>query len=63
MIKSLNFGAIFIFKSSTKPRKKNNVQNEMYSKKKIFLEKQKYKITKINKEKIIMPPNLQVEFS
>ena len=58
MIKSLNFGAIFIFKSSTKPKRKNNVQNETYSKKKIFLEKYKYKKTKINKEKIIIPPNL-----
>ena len=58
MIRSLNFGAIFIFKSSTKPKRKNNVQNEMYSEGKIFLEKYKYKKTKINKEKIIMPPNL-----
>ena len=58
MIRSLNFGATLIFKSSTKPKRKNNVQNEIYSKKKIFLEKYKYKKTKINKEKIIMPPNL-----
>jgi hypothetical protein len=58
MIRSLNFGAILIFKSSTKPKRKNNVQNETYSEEKIFLEKYKYKKTKINKEKIIMPPNL-----
>ena len=58
MVRSLNFGAIFIFKSSTKPKRKNNVQNETYSKEKIFIEKYKYKKTKTNKEKIIMPPNL-----
>ena len=58
MIKSLNFGGIFIFKSSTKPKRKNNMLNETYSEGKIFLEKYKYKKTKINKEKIIMPPNL-----
>ena len=58
MIKSLNFGAILIFKSSIKPNRKNNVQNEIYSKGKIFLEKYKYKKTKANKEKIITPPNL-----
>ena len=58
MIRSLNFGAIFIFKSSTKPKRKNNVQNETYSKEKIFLKKYKYKKTKTNKEKIIIPPNL-----
>ena len=58
MIRSLNFGAIFIFKSSTKPKRKNNVQNEIYSKEKIFLKIYKYKKTKNNKEKIIMPPNL-----
>ena len=63
MIRSLNFGAIFIFKSSTKPKRKNNVPNEIYSERKIFLEKYKYKKTKTNKEKIIIPPNLQVEFS
>ena len=58
MIRSLNFGEILIFKSSTKPKRKNNVQNEKYSKEKIFIEKYKYKKTKTNKEKIIMPPNL-----
>ena len=58
MIRSLNFGAILIFKSSTKPKRKNNVQNETYSEEKIFLEKYKYKKTKINKKKITMPPNL-----
>ena len=58
MIRSLNFGAIFIFKSSTKPKRKNNMLNETYAEEKIFLEKYKYKKTKINKEKIIMPPNL-----
>jgi len=41
MIRSLNFGAIFIFKSSVKPKRKNNVQNETYSKEKIFLKKYK----------------------
>ena len=58
MIRSLNFGAIFIFKSSVKPKRKNNVQNETYSKEKIFLKKYKYKKTNTNKEKIITPPNL-----
>ena len=58
MISSLNFGAIFILQSSTKPKRKNNVQNETYSKKKIFLEKYEYKKTKANKEKSSKPPNL-----
>ena len=62
MIKSLNFGAILIFKSSTKPKRKNNMLNETYSEEKIFLEKYKYKKTKINKKKIIIPTNLKVEF-
>ena len=39
------------------------MQNDAYSKKRIFLKKNKYKKTKINKEKIIIPPNLYVEFS
>ena len=58
MIRSLNFGAILIFKSSAKPKRKNNVQNEIYSEEKILLKKYKYKKAKINKEKIITPPNL-----
>ena len=43
MIRSLNLGLIFIFKSSTRPKRKNNVQNDKYSGKKIFLKKYKYK--------------------
>ena len=31
MVKSLNFGLRSIFKSSANPKKKNNVQNEIYS--------------------------------
>ena len=58
MIRSLNFGLTFILKSSSKPKRKNNVQNDTYSEKRIFLEKYKYKKTKTNEEKIIMPPNL-----
>ena len=63
MVRSLNFGATFTFKSSNKPRRKNNIQNEIQSEKKKFLEKQEYKKNKINKEKTIIPPNLQVGFS
>ena len=62
IIISLNFGLIFILKSSNKPSKKNNVQNEMYSKQKMFLAKNKYKKTKINKKKTMIPPDLKVEF-
>ena len=36
MIISLNFGLIFIFKSSMKPKRKNDVQYNAYSIKKIF---------------------------
>ena len=32
IIISLNFGAIFTFKSSIKPKRKNNVQKDIYSK-------------------------------
>ena len=62
-MRSLNFGATFIFKSSIKPKRKNNAQNEMYSVDKTFLKKYKYKKIKINEEKIITPPNLYVGFS
>ena len=41
IIRSLNFGGIFIFKSSTRPKRKHNRENEIYSKGKIFLEKYK----------------------
>ena len=37
IIKSLNFGLILIFKSSVKPNKKKNVQNDINSKKNISL--------------------------
>ena len=53
-MRSLNFGLIFIFKSSIKPKIKNNVQNDIYSMKKIFFEKNRYKKTTINKKKIVI---------
>ena len=36
--KSLNFGLMSIFRSSKKPKKKNNIQNEIYSVIKYFSE-------------------------
>jgi len=57
-MKSLNLGLIFIFKSSKNPKRKNYVQNDKYSEKKIFLKMKKYKNTRISKEKIINPPSL-----
>ena len=48
-------GFILILISSIKPSTKNNVQNNKYSKKNIFLKNEKLKIT-ISKEKKIPSP-------
>tara|TARA_B000000460_G_C21254618_1_gene280606 strand:+ start:138 stop:326 length:189 start_codon:yes stop_codon:yes gene_type:complete len=62
MISNLNLGLKFIFKSSINPNKKNNVQKEIYSKKRMFCVKNKYEKTIISEEKIVIPPNLKVAF-
>ena len=56
-------GLIFILASSTKPKAKNNVQIDKYSKKNIFLNNKKLQITIINETKIPKPPAIDVSLS
>ena len=57
---SLTVGLIFILTSSAKPRMKNKVQIDKYSKKIMFLNNQKSKIIIRNEKNIPIPPPINV---
>ena len=57
---SLIVGLIFILISSLKPRTKNNVQIDKYSKKIIFLNNQKFKIIMSDEKNMHNPPPIDI---
>ena len=57
---SLILGSIFILISSLKPRTKNNVQIDKYSKKIMFLNNQKFKIIITDEKNMHNPPLIDI---